>query len=101
MVCHNHLKELSEIEEFNEMAVTETDITERFNQYVKYNRMCGENIQVGLENPREIILDLMIDDGLTDKVHRSTLINPNFNKGAVCMGEHPTYGIVTVFAYAE
>ena len=101
MVCNDHLKELSKIEEFSEMTVNEMDIYERFNKYGRYNRMCGENIQVGLENPREIILDLMIDDGLTDKVHRNTLINPSFNKGAVCMGEHPTYGIVTVFAYAE
>jgi uncharacterized protein YkwD len=59
----------------------------------------GENIDYGNSSARDIILSLLIDDGVPSRGHRKNILTPNFNIVGVSIGNHTKYKkmCVTVF----
>lgn len=50
--------------------------------------MQGENIECGGESGEEIIMNLMIDDGVPDRGHRKNIFEPNFRLVGVGCSPH-------------
>ncbi|MBL7663900.1 MAG: CAP domain-containing protein [Bacteriovoracaceae bacterium] len=48
--------------------------------------MFGPNL-----SPREMVVFLIVDDGVPDRGHRLNIFDPAFTKTGVACGEHPTY----------
>jgi len=44
---------------------------------------CGENIQYGNSEIRYAVIDLLIDNGVSDRGHRKNILNPNYKYFAV------------------
>jgi uncharacterized protein YkwD len=64
-----------------------------------------ENISYGPyfmhKNPaRELILDLLIDDGVADRGHRKTLLQPDLKLTGIACGPHPKMKVMCVMTYA-
>ena len=54
-------------------------MNERIEKYVKEAEWIGENCNYSIfTNAKDVLLDLLIDDGVDDRSHRSTLFNTNF-----------------------
>jgi len=51
----------------------------------------GENIYYGLYTPEEIVLQLLIDEGVKDLGHRANLLNPKYNSIGVSIKPHKSY----------
>jgi hypothetical protein len=51
----------------------------------------GENIYYGKYTPEEIIMQLLIDEGIEDLGHRKNLLNPKFNSVGVSIKPHKEY----------
>lgn len=62
----------------------------------------GENIQYGLYDPRDIVVELLIDDGIPGRGHRVNILDPNFAHVGIATGPHPRYRTMSVmdFTYA-
>ena len=60
----------------------------------------GENISYGPDTGREIVCCLLIDDGVSDRGHRTNTLQKNFTQTAVSCGPHPGYGVVCVITFA-
>lgn len=74
--------------------------TERINRYGRWREAVGENIYYGKGDAREIVMWLIIDDGIPGRDHRRTTFNPLFHViGAGC-GAHATYGTMCVLTFA-
>jgi uncharacterized protein YkwD len=74
--------------------------TERINRYGHWREALGENIYYGEGDAREIVMWLIIDDGIPGRDHRRTTFNPLFHViGAGC-GAHATYGTMCVLTFA-
>ena len=56
----------------------------------KYNEV-GENIYYGEYTPLEIVIQLLIDEGISDLGHRKNLLNPRFNSIGVAIKPHKEY----------
>ncbi len=60
----------------------------RMNRYGTWNVHWGENISYGKASAREIVIALIIDDGLRGRKHRANIFNATFNYAGAAVGPH-------------
>ncbi len=77
----------------------------RMSRYGVWGSSWGENISYGKTTAREIVLQLIIDDGLPARKHRKNIFNSNFNYAGAAYGPHARYHCICNIdfagAYAE
>lgn len=52
----------------------------------------GENCSYGYLEPLDIVIGLLVDDGIPSLGHRKNLLNPKFNRVGIAIRDHKTYG---------
>ncbi len=77
-----------------------SDMKQRIERYGKWQKLIGENIAYGNSGARQIVIFLLIDDGVKNRGHRTTLLNPEFNTVGVACGKHPVYETMCVLDFA-
>jgi len=60
----------------------------------------GENISYGQDTALEVIIQLIVDDGVPSRGHRTNLFNPNFKVCGTFTGPHKVYDTMTVQNFA-
>ncbi|MEO5753320.1 MAG: CAP domain-containing protein [Chthoniobacterales bacterium] len=73
---------------------------ERMNRYGTWNGFWGENISYGKASPRDIVIALIIDDGLRSRKHRQNIFNAAFNYAGAAVGSHARYRTVCSIDFA-
>lgn len=69
----------------------------RITRYGRWNTAYNENVDYGpLVSGRDVVVDLLVDDGVPDRGHRKNIFDPNVHVVGVACGPHPKYGAVCV-----
>ena len=74
--------------------------SERINRYGRWGVAWGENISYGKSSARDIVLALIIDDGLRGRKHRKNIFNPAFSVAGAAYGSHARYRSVCSIEFA-
>ncbi|MDR1444788.1 MAG: CAP domain-containing protein [Treponema sp.] len=61
----------------------------------------AENLYYGAERAREVVVQLLIDDGTPSKGHRANILNKDFSQAGVSFDSHPNYETVCVITFAR
>ncbi len=61
----------------------------------------AENISYGYGNGRDVVAQLLVDDGVPGRGHRTNLLKPQLSHSGVACGYHSQYGHMCVAIYGE
>jgi len=67
-------------------------ITKRFKKLVKKGYAVGENLSYGEDTAREIVIKLLIDDGIPSRGHRKNIMERGYINVGVSYGDHQHFG---------
>lgn len=70
----------------------------RVKRYAPGLGYCGENISYGSSSARDIVLQLIVDDGVPSRGHRENIMRPDFRTVGIGTGPHSRYGAMSVHA---
>lgn len=73
---------------------------QRIARYGNFSGSWGENISYGKSTARDVVLALIIDDGLPARKHRKNIFNPNFNFAGAAFGPHARFGTMCSIDFA-
>lgn len=74
--------------------------TDRVNRYGRWRDAMGENVFYGRGTAREIVMLLIIDDGIPGRDHRRTTFDPAYGVIGVGCAPHITYDTICVLTFA-
>ena len=77
-----------------------TSLELRVSRYAARYEYIGENISFGPDHPRDVVLDLLIDDNVPDRGHRKLLLDRRFRHVGVACGPHAIYRTMCVIDLA-
>jgi uncharacterized protein YkwD len=72
----------------------------RMKRYGRWDVAAGESIAVGSNSARDVVLQLLIDDGVKDRGHRKTLLDRGFAVAGAACGPHKEYEQICVIDFA-
>jgi len=72
----------------------------RIEKYGEWDINSGEDITYGSFEARQIVIALLIDDGVPDRAHRKNILNKHYKYAGVAYGKHPSYQSMCVIDYA-
>jgi hypothetical protein len=74
-------------------------MSERVEIYCEWDISCGENIDLGSKTAQDVIVSLLVDDGVEGRGHRNNLFRADFKFVGIASGVHREYEFVTVLDY--
>jgi len=69
---------------------------DRIRVYIPDVKVAAENISYGRWTARDVVVHELVDDGVSDRGHRKSLLDPRFESIGVGCGYHRVYGIMCV-----
>jgi uncharacterized protein YkwD len=96
----DHVRDQGPVGGLEHRGTDDSDPASRTNRYGQWIQGVAENIAYG-ENPgREVVIQLLVDDGVSDRGHRNNLLDPNWGAAGVACGPHQRYQQMCVMDYA-
>jgi len=78
-----------------------SDPGNRISRYGAVSQGWAENIAYGRHSAREIVLALIVDDGVRGRGHRKNIFNPTYNVAGAAYGSHARFGSVCSIDFAR
>ncbi|QXE91051.1 CAP domain-containing protein [Geomonas subterranea] len=76
------------------------DMKKRIEKYGSWRSSIGENISYGPDTARQVVMGLIIDDGVPDRGHRKNVFDRSFTTAGIACGPHPLYRTICVTDFA-
>lgn len=73
---------------------------DRMNRHGKWQLSAGENISYGNDEGRAVVIQLIVDDGVPSRGHRTNIFSKKFNVVGIACGPHKIYNTMCVQTFA-
>ncbi|WP_243320589.1 CAP domain-containing protein [Geothrix sp. SG200] len=78
-----------------------SSLSVRLNRLGRWQGLIAENISAGEDEARQVVIQLLVDDGVASRGHRKNLFNPDLHQAGAGSAPHRDYRTVTVIDYAD
>lgn len=92
----DHAKDQSESGLLGHDGADQSNPQSRVERYGQWLNTMGENIAYGQLTGREVVVGLLVDDGVPGRGHRKNIFNPGFTTIGVGCESHPRFDVVCV-----
>ncbi|HEY3439797.1 MAG TPA: CAP domain-containing protein [Paludibaculum sp.] len=75
-------------------------LNQRISRYADWEGSISENLYYGRDDAEEIVVQLLIDRGVTGRGHRRNILNAKMAAAGVAVRRHPSYGFICVMDFA-
>jgi hypothetical protein len=103
--ARDHVTDMGPIGAIGHLGMDGSDTDERLSRYGDWASFKGETIGevicYGPTSAREIVIQLIVDDGVPSRAHRATLFEPTFRFAGVSCGPHAQFGSFCVVTFAS
>ncbi|MFW5830793.1 MAG: CAP domain-containing protein [Prolixibacteraceae bacterium] len=96
----DHVHDQSQSGKTGHMGRDRSRVKERIERYGTWKVRIAENIAYGGINARQIVIYLLIDDGIQSRGHRKNFLHPDYKRVGVAVGRHPHYQSMCVIDFA-
>ena len=100
LAARDHVNDQSKTGRTGHQGSDRSSMRDRIERYGKWEKRIAENIAYGGKTAQQIVIYLLIDDGVRDRGHRKNFLNPDFRMAGVSTGSHPDYGLMSVMDFA-
>ena len=99
--CRDHIWDIGPKGLIDHIGSDGSNITDRIEKYCEWDEMVAENLDFGFEDGSNIIMNMIIDDGVKERCQRKNIFNKDFKYIGIGVGPHKTFGIGVVIGYAN
>jgi len=71
----------------------------RISRYGDWKKTMGENISFGRTTGDDVVIQLLVDDGIPSRGHRKNILNPDFGVAGIYCATQPRFGCCAVIDY--
>lgn len=97
--ANDHAVEIGSNGTFTHESLDGKNTAERIEKYIEWDGACCESIEFGNRSAENIIISLLVDDGIDHRPHRINMFSKELAYFGIGVSEHKTYGVVTVINY--
>jgi len=99
--CQDHVNDIGPRGLISHESSDGRTLIDRFEKHLEWDGSCCENIDVGNKLATNIIISLLVDDGILDRPHQKNMFNPEMTFIGISCGEHKNFDIITVIDYVS
>jgi hypothetical protein len=99
--ARDHVNDQSKTGRTGHQGSDRSSMRNRVERHGTWEKRIAENIAYGGKTAQQIVIYLLIDDGVRDRGHRKNFLNPDFKMVGVATGSHPEYGLMSVMDFAD
>lgn len=98
--CQDHANDLGPKGKVSHTGSDGSSFSQRLERYGDWMGTVGENCEFGGDTGEEVIISLLVDDGVTSRGHRKNIFNSEFKVVGIGCAAHQAYEHCTVLDYA-
>lgn len=99
--CRDHLNDIGPKGLTTHEGSNGSNLGERIEKYCEWDGSIAENLDFGFKKAENILLNMIIDDGVKERFQRLNLFSPEFNIVGIAAGPHKDYGICVCIGYCK
>ena len=99
--CKDHINDIGPKGLTTHEGSDGSNIGDRIEKYCEWDGAIAENLDFGFKNADNILLNMIIDDGVNERFQRSNLFNIEFNLVGIAVGNHKDYGICVCIGFCK
>lgn len=96
----DHVRDQGPVGGLEHTGTDRSNPARRASRYGRWVQGIAENIAYGEASAREVVIQLLVDDGVPARGHRDNILDPNWGAGGVACGPHLRYRQMCVMDYA-
>lgn len=96
-----HLDDIGPSGQMTHQGSDGSDVGERIERFAQWDGTIGENIDYGDTNAEDIVVNLLIDDGVQTRGHRTNILKPEHVFAGVAYGDHADMEHACVIVFAQ
>jgi uncharacterized protein YkwD len=97
--CEHHVRDLGPRGFLSHDSTDGKSMSDRLELYVEWDKHCGESIDLGAKTGQEVLVNLLVDDGVPGKGDRLNIFKEEFKYVGVASGTHREYETMTVIDF--